>query len=146
MTINNLFKISAGRFMHSYANNQFPSHFNQNFKSIKTVHKYPTQLACSKNFFLFRNQSKHLKQRGITKNLGIKGVWSGLKIQTFFFCLQSKFEVKSLLWHWALLSLHAPVKKKKLTYSAFRESSRLSYCHDIGHRAHFKQWSRIYKW
>jgi len=40
--------------------------------------------------YIIRNQSKHLKQRGITKNLGIKGVSSGLKIQTFFFCLRNK--------------------------------------------------------
>ena len=42
----------VGKFMHSYENNQLPSHFNQYFKSIQTVHKYPTRLACSKNFFL----------------------------------------------------------------------------------------------
>ena len=29
LTINNLFKMSAGKFMHSYENNQLPSHFNQ---------------------------------------------------------------------------------------------------------------------
>jgi len=37
LTINNLFKMSAGKFMHSYENNQHPSHFNQYFKSILTV-------------------------------------------------------------------------------------------------------------
>jgi len=57
LTINNLFKMSAGKCMHSYENNQLPSHFNQYFKSILTVHKYPTRLACSKNFFLPRVNS-----------------------------------------------------------------------------------------
>jgi len=42
LTINNLFKMSAGTFIHSYENNQLPSHFNQRFKSILIVHKYPT--------------------------------------------------------------------------------------------------------
>ena len=57
LTINNLFKMSAGKFMHSYENNQLLSHFNQYFKSIQTVHKYPTRLPCSKNFFLPRVNS-----------------------------------------------------------------------------------------
>ena len=57
ITIKNLFKMSTGNFMHSYENNQLPSHFNQYFKSIQTVHKYPTRLACSKSFFLPRLNS-----------------------------------------------------------------------------------------
>jgi len=44
--------MSAGKFMHSYENSKLPSHFNQYFKFFQTVHKYPTRLACSKNFFL----------------------------------------------------------------------------------------------
>jgi len=48
--INNLYKMSAGKVMHSCENNQLPSHFNQYFKSIQTVHKYPPRLAGSKTF------------------------------------------------------------------------------------------------
>ena len=40
--------MSAGKFMHSYENNQLPSHFNQYFKSILTVHKYPLDLHVQK--------------------------------------------------------------------------------------------------
>jgi len=45
LTINNLFEMSAIKIMHSYGNNQLLLHFNQYFKSIETVHKYPTRLA-----------------------------------------------------------------------------------------------------
>jgi len=40
--------MSAGKFMHSYENNQLPSHFNQYFKYIQTVHEYPTRLHVQK--------------------------------------------------------------------------------------------------
>ena len=40
--------MSAGRFAHSCENNQLPSHFNQYFKSVQTVHKYSTRLRTSK--------------------------------------------------------------------------------------------------
>jgi len=58
LRINNLFKMSAGKFMHSYENNQLPSHFNQYFKSFQTVHKCPTRLPCSKNFLPRVNSSQ----------------------------------------------------------------------------------------
>jgi len=45
--------------------------------------------------YIIRNQSKHLKQRGITKNSIIKHVSSGLKIETSFFCHRTVAEVKS---------------------------------------------------
>jgi len=47
-TINKIFKISAGKFMHSYENNLLPSHSNQYFKTIQTVHNHPIRLATSK--------------------------------------------------------------------------------------------------
>jgi len=50
ITINKLFKISTGRIMHSYENNLLASDFNQYFKSIQTIHNYPTRLATSKKF------------------------------------------------------------------------------------------------
>ena len=49
--------MSAGKFMHSYENKQLPLDFNKYFKSILTVFKNPTRLACSKNLFLPRVNS-----------------------------------------------------------------------------------------
>jgi len=43
-TTNELFKISADEFMHSYENILLPSNFNQYFKSIQTIHNYSTRL------------------------------------------------------------------------------------------------------
>ena len=43
------------------------------------------------------NQSKHLKQRGITKTSSIKNVSSGLKVETFSPPYVPVAEVKSLL-------------------------------------------------
>jgi len=49
LTINKLFETSLGKFMHSHENNPHSSHFNQYFKFVQTVKKYPTRLATSKN-------------------------------------------------------------------------------------------------
>ena len=54
---------------------------------------------------LIRNQSKHLKQRGITKNSGIKGVSSGLKIQTIFSAFGACSRGQVVVLYWALRSL-----------------------------------------
>jgi len=54
LSIKNLFKLSAGKFIHFYKNNLIPSHFNLYLKSVQTVHNYPTRLATSKSFFLPR--------------------------------------------------------------------------------------------
>jgi len=58
LTINNVFKMPAGKFMHSYEDNQLPSHFNQYFKSIQTVHKYPPDLHVQKISHFLLTQSK----------------------------------------------------------------------------------------
>jgi len=68
-----MFKMSAGKFMHSYENNQLPSHFNQYFKSMQTVHKYPTRLTTSINSFLPRVNSS--QRQCSLKFIGPK-VWS----------------------------------------------------------------------
>ena len=77
---NNLFKMSAGKFMHSCENNQLPSHFNQCFKSIQTVHKYPNRLATSKKFLSRVNLSQG---QFSLKFIGPK-VWSEMPDQISF--------------------------------------------------------------
>jgi len=57
LTINNLFKMFAGKFMHSHENSQLPSHFNQYFKSIQTVHMYPTRLLVQSTKWTFFSSS-----------------------------------------------------------------------------------------
>jgi len=44
--------MSAGKFIHSYENNQLSPFFNQYLKSIQAVHKYTTGLATPKKFSL----------------------------------------------------------------------------------------------
>jgi len=90
LTINNLFKISASKFMHSYENNQLPSYFNQYVNSIQTVHKYTTRLACSKKFFLPRVKS--YQEQCSLKFIGPK-VWSEISDHIKF---RSYFDFKHL--------------------------------------------------
>jgi len=96
LTINNLFKMSAGKFMHSYENNQLPPHFNQYFKSVLTVHKYPTRLACSNNFFLPR--VNYSQGQWSLKFIGPK-VWSEIPDHIKF---RSYFDFKHLFKNFLL--------------------------------------------
>jgi len=107
LTINNLFKMSAGKFMHSYENNQLPSHFNQYFKSILTVHKYPTRLACSKNFFLPRVNSS--QGQCSLKFIGPK-VWSEIPDHIKF---RSYFDFKHLFKNYLLSGLVGANQQKE---------------------------------
>jgi len=107
LTINNLFKMSAGKFMHSYENNQLPSHFNQYFKSILTVHEYLTRLACSKNFFLPRVNSS--QGQCSLKFIGPK-VWSEIPDHIKF---RSYFDFKHLHKNYLLSGLLGANQQKE---------------------------------
>jgi len=107
LTINNLFKMSAGKFMHSYENNQLPSHFNQYFKSVLTVNKYPTRLACSKNFFLPRVNSS--QGQCSLKLIGPK-VWAETPDHIKF---RSYFDFKHLLKNYQLSGLLGANQQKE---------------------------------
>ena len=107
LTINNLFKMSAGKFMHSYENNQLPSYFNQYFKSILTVHKYATRLACSNNFFLPR--VKVSQGQCSLKFIGPK-VWSEIPDHIKF---RSYFDLKHLFKNFLLSGLVGANQQKE---------------------------------
>jgi len=107
LTISNLFKMSAGTSIHSYENNQFPSHFNQYFKSILTVHKYPTRLECSKNFFLTRANS--YQGQCSLKFIGPK-LWSEIPDHIKF---RSYFDFKHLYKNFLLTGLVGANQQKE---------------------------------
>jgi len=99
--------MSAGKFMHSYENNQLPSHFNHYFKSIQTVHKYPTRLACSKNFFLPRVNSS---QGQCSLKFSGPKVWSEIPDHIKF---QSHFHYKHLYKNCLLSGLAGANQQKE---------------------------------
>jgi len=107
LTINTLFKMSAGKFMHSYETNQLPSHCNQYFQSMLTVHKYPTRLACSKTFFLPRVNSS--QGQCSLKFIGPK-VWSEIPDRIKF---RSCFEFKHLYKNYLLSGLLSANQQKE---------------------------------
>jgi len=113
LTIKSLFRISTGRFMHSYKNNLAPSHFNQYFKSIQTVDNYPIRFATSKNIFLPRVDSP--QGQCSLKFIGPK-LWSEIPDHIKF---QSRFDFKLLYKNYPYsLSLLVQINKWNLFNSS----------------------------